>query len=149
MPSLRASNGLLADETKMEADDVGLRVAEACGGEAVLHSVRVNRSEDVIGMGRTERLEVQGVLSHEDPSGRRTRCNSAEQQVLIFGRRHVVEHREAGRCGEAIVGQPQSVASATMTSTLVPARRSRRGSPSEGSISTAVTSAPAGGGDRS
>ena len=87
----------------MEADDVGPRLAEAGGCETVLHLVRVDRREDVIRMRRTHRLEVQGVLPHEDAAGAQDPMQLGEQPVLIFGRRHVVQDREACRRGKAIV----------------------------------------------
>jgi len=75
---------VLADESEMEADDVSPRLPEACGCEALLHPIRVNRREGVIRMRCTHRLEVQGVLPHEDTPGAQDPMQFGEQPVLIL-----------------------------------------------------------------
>ena len=89
----------------MEADDVGPRVGEARCCEAILHVVRVDRREGVVRVRHAYLFEVQGVLSHEDAPGAQDPVQFGEQPILILGRRHVVQDREAPCRGESTVGQ--------------------------------------------
>jgi len=96
---------VLTDESEMEADDVSPRRSEASGCQPLMHSIRINRRKDVVRMRCTHRLEVQGVLPHEDAAGAQDPMQLGKQAVLIFGRRHVVKDREARCRGKAIVRQ--------------------------------------------
>ena len=97
----RPRPGAEAEPVAVAVDD---RVVEAGGPETVGETLRVDRLEDVTVVQGSARRGVFAVRAEEQAAGTEYAGDLGERPVLQVAPGDVVEHREARRCGELVVG---------------------------------------------
>lgn len=93
---LARSCRLLGDEPVVVAEHVGSGGGEARRAESTGEILGSNRVEGIPGVAGSDQVQVERLLADEDAAGAQDSVNFGEEAILVVGRAHVVQDREAG-----------------------------------------------------